>query len=801
MFRQIKKVVILGSGVMGSRIACHFANIGVDVLLLDIIPQELSDSEKLRGLTLDSINVRNRIVNDALESTIKANPAALYYKDFRKFIRIGNFEDNMQDISDADWVLEAVVENLDIKQKVFAQVEKFRKKGTIISSNTSGIPIHLMLDGRSEDFQNHFIGTHFFNPPRYLRLLEIIPTSKTDPALTNFLMQYGDKFLGKTTVLCNDTPAFIANRIGVFSIMAIFQLIEEMNMTIDEIDLLTGPISGRPKSATFRTCDIVGLDTLVKVANNTFQNCTNDEQRDIFIIPSYVEKMVNNNWLGDKTEQGFYKKIKDENSKKILSLNLQTLEYEEKVKSKFASVDAAKPIDDLRKRIKILHQGTDKGAIFLRKLSYKLFSYVSYRIPEIADEIFKIDDALKAGFGWELGPFETWDALGLISTCNEMKEVNIPYATWVDDMIKSDATSFYKIIDDVIHYYDLNSNAYIKSANAYSYLKLDNLRSTKRIWNNSDCSILDIGDSVLNIEFHCKMNAIGAGIIEGMNKAFDMAEDGKCKGIVIGNDAINFSAGANLMFVMMLALEEEWDELNFAIVQFQRTMMRVRYSPVPVVVAPHGLTLGGGCEMCMHADSVQAAAETYIGLVEVGVGLIPGGGGTKETVKRLSDGIKEGDVIFNRLQQAFINIATAKVATSAHEAFAQGIFETYKDKVTLNLSRQIAEAKSNVINMINTGYTMPSQRNDITVLGRSALGTLLAGANSFYLAGYATAHDKKIAEKLAYVMCGGDLSAPTQVNEQYLLDLEREVFLSLLGEKKTLERIQSVLTTGKPLRN
>lgn len=802
MNRIIRKVAVLGSGVMGSRIACHFANIGVKVLLLDIVPKELNDAEKAKGLTVDSPAYRNRIVNADLASTISANPEALYHKGLAKNIRTGNFDDNMQDIADCDWILEAVIENLDIKKSVFEKVEKHRKTGAIVSSNTSGIPIHLMLEGRSEDFQKNFIGTHFFNPPRYLRLLEIIPTAKTDPELTAFLMHYGDLFLGKTTVLCKDTPAFIANRIGVFSIMAIFQLLEQMDLTVDDVDMLTGPVSGRPKSATFRTCDVVGLDTLVKVANNAYQDCKDDEQRDIFKIPAYVQKMVDQKWLGDKTGQGFYKKTKDENGKKvILTLNLKTLEYEPKKKNKFASVETAKPYDDLKKRIQVLHTSKDKGAEFTNKLTQKVASYCSFRIPEISDTIYQIDDALKAGFGWELGPFENWDVLGVETLCKAMQEANVPYAKWIDDMLAAGCKSFYRTENNQLQCYDIATKSYKTIAGKDSFIILENYKPQQVLWHNNDSSIIDIGDGIINIEFHTKMNAIGAGIIEGMNKAFDMAEAGKCQGIIIANEATNFSAGANLMFMMMQAFEEEWDELNFAIRAFQNTMMRVRYNPVPTIVAPRGLALGGGCEMTMHADSVQAAAETYIGLVEVGVGLIPAGGGTKETVKRISDNVREGDVIFNRLQQGFINIATAKVATSAENAYDLNILTRGKDHVTLNLSRQIIDAKNKALQMIEDGYTPLQPANDIQVMGRSALGALLSGAASFNIAGYATAHDRKIAEKLAYVMCGGDLSTPTLVSEQYLLDLEREAFLSLLGEKKTLERIQSVLTTGKPLRN
>ena len=794
--RKIKSVAVLGSGIMGSRLACHFANIGVKVYLLDIVPRDLSEDEK------DKPEARNRIVNAALKTALKSNPSPVYNKQVAKRITTGNFEDNMDWLSKVDWVLEAVIENLKIKKTVFDQVEQHRKPGSLVTSNTSGIPIHMMLGGRSEDFQAHFAGSHFFNPPRYLRLLEIIPTAKTHPEVVDFLMHYGDLFLGKETVLCKDTPAFIANRIGVFSIMAIFHLMEEMGLTIEEIDAVTGPVSGRPKSATFRTSDLVGIDTLVKVAQGVGQNCPNDEAKDLFEIPDFLQKFVDNNWLGDKTGQGFYKKSMDENGKRVIeALNLKTFEYEPKTKPRFESVGAARKEDNVRKRVKILSKGSDKAAKFMQKLNLEVAAYTSMRIPEIADHLYQIDDAMRAGFGWELGPFETWETIGVERMLNLMDTEGFEPASWVKEMVDAGITNFYKSEGGNRYYYDISSKAYKLIPGRESLIVLDDYRSNDLVWGNKGASLHDIGDGVLCLEFHTKMNAIGSEILQGINKSIDIAESQGWKGLVIGNDATNFSAGANLAMMLMLAIEQEYDELNIAINYFQKTVMRLRYSGIPVVLAPHGLTLGGGCEMSLHADSTIAAAETYIGLVEFGAGLIPGGGGTKEFVVRTSDSFYTGDPQLPTLQERFTTIATAKVATSGYEAFDIGVLHTDKDDVVINQSRQIADAKAKVLDMYADGYSMPVQRDDIKVLGRTALGTLYAGIEAFGISGFASEHDQKIARKLAFVMAGGDLSQPTQVSEQYLLDLEREAFLSLLGERKTLERIQHILKTGKPLRN
>ncbi len=799
MNRNIKKVAVLGSGIMGSRIACHFANIGVKVLLLDIVPRELTDEEKKRGLTLEDKQVRNRIVNSSFDSAIKSKPAALYHQDFASRISLGNFDDDMKDIAGCDWVIEVVVENLKIKKLVFDQVEKHRTEGTLITSNTSGIPIHMMLDGRSEDFQKHFCGTHFFNPPRYLQLLEIIPTPKTNQSVVDFLMKYGDLYLGKTTVLCKDTPAFIANRVGIYAILKVIDTMQKMDLTVDQIDKLTGPVIGRPKSATFRTSDVVGLDTLIKVANGLYENLPEDEGRDIFKLPGIVAKLEENNWLGDKTGQGFYKKTKKDGKTEILTLDLKSMEYKPKERASFATLEMTKPVDDLKERFPMLLSGKDKAGEFYRDSFFALFQYVSNRIPEIADELYKIDDAICAGFGWEMGPFETWDSLGVKKTVDKMKEMGYTPNQWVMDMLDAGIDSFYTADKGIRHYYEIREGKYKAVPGADEFIILDNLRENNIVWKNTGSTIFDLGDGVLNVEFHTKMNTLGGEVVEGMNKAFDLAEK-EYRGLVIGNQGAQFSAGANLGMIFMYAIEQEFDEVDFMIRHFQNTMMRVRYSSVPVVVAPHGLTLGGGCEMTMHADLVQAAAETYIGLVEVGVGLIPGGGGTKELTKRVSDGLEAGDVELNALQNAFMNIATAKVATSAEEAREMNILRSV-DRISVNKNRQIADAKSAVLELAEAGYTQPIQASNIKVQGKTGMALFMAGVNGMRMGNYISDHDVKIANKIAYVMCGGDLSYPQEVSEQYLLDLEREAFLSLTGEKKTLERIQAILKGGKPLRN
>lgn len=804
MNRNIRKVAVIGSGVMGSRIACHFAGIGAQVLLLDIAPAALTDAETAKGAKLTDKAVRNRIVNDALQATLKSKPSAVYTKDVATRITTGNIDDDLPKITDCDWVIEAIVERLDIKQQLFTRIEQYRKPGTLITTNTSGIPIHLMNEGRSEDFRKHFCGTHFFNPPRYLRLLEIIPGPDTDPRVLDFLSDYGSRFLGKITVLCKDTPAFIANRVGVFGFMAVFKAMQELGLNIDEIDSLTGTVMGRPKSATFRTGDVVGLDTLVMVAKNLPNNVPNDEARDLFTVPPFIDTMLANKWLGDKTGQGFYKMTKTKGpdgatKKEILTLDLNTMEYVPKKKTRFATIEAAKQIDDLKSRLGTLYSGGDKAGEFYRRFHHLLFAYISNRVPEISDELYKIDDALKAGFGWDIGAFESWDALGVKRVLAKIKEAGMQVAPWVQEMLDAGITTFYKTEKGKRLYYDQRTKKYEPVPGSGNFILLEQL-SENVVWKNSACKLYDIGDDVVNLSWSTKMNTIGGEVLEGLQKAVAIAEE-RYKGLVIANTGPNFTAGANLGLIFMFAIEQEYDELDMAVRMFQASTMRLRYSSIPVVVAPHGLTLGGGCEICLHADAVQAAAESYIGLVEVGVGIIPGGGGTKEMTVRAGDRNIKEDIETNYLQQLFINVGTAKVATSAHEAFENFVLRPGHDAISVNLDRRIGDAKRKALLLWEQGYTQPAPRNDIKVQGRGGLGGLLAGIHGMWRGNYISDHDRLIAEKLAHVMCGGDLSAATTVSEQYLLDLEREAFLSLCGQKKTLERMQSILTIGKPLRN
>jgi 3-hydroxyacyl-CoA dehydrogenase len=788
--RRIKKVAVLGSGIMGSGIACHLANVGLEVLMLDILPTDNKDSN------------RNIVADNALKQAIKSKPAPLYSGAFADRISTGNFEDHLPLIKDVDWIIEVIIERLDIKQSLFEKVELHRKPGTLVSSNTSGIPIHMMASGRSEDFRKHFLGTHFFNPPRYLRLLEIIPTAETDPLVVDFFMDFGSNILGKQTVLCKDTPAFIANRIGVFAMGHIYQLSHELDLNINDVDKLTGPALSRPNTGTFRLGDLVGLDTAVKVIEGIKSNCPEDEMAQAVEMPLFLTHLVDRNWFGNKSGQGFYKKTdrKDEKGKTIIqSLNLNTLEYEDSRKSSLASLEMSKQIEDPEKRMKALFKHEDAGGQLIRQSLGALFAYASKRVPEISDSFYAIDQALKAGFAWDYGPFEYWDIIGLDEGIQAAKDAGYEVADWVLSMKAAGIHNFYKIKDGRKKYFDLKLLAYKSIPGAERHIVLDYYKEQSPVFKNSEVVLHDIGDGVLCLEFTSKMNAIGEGILRGLYECIDIAEDQGWKGLVIGNDSKNFTVGANLMMIAMLAYQQEFDELNMAVNMFQRATMRCRYSKVPVVAATQGYVFGGGCELIMHCDATIASAESYIGLVEVGVGLIPGGAGTKEFAVRLSDSFFEGDVMIPSLIERFKTIAMASVATSAQEAYALG-YLNQKDKILVNSEHRIAEAKKEVLNLADR-YIMPSERSDIYVLGRQGLGALYTAAHSLYLGQYASEHDIKIAKKIAFVLCGGDLTGPQKVSEQYLLDLEREAFLSLCGEQKTLERIQHMLEKGKPLRN
>lgn len=793
--RKIHKVAVLGSGVMGTGIACHMANAGCEVLMLDIVPSGLDKSA--------SDFDRSRIAREALESAVKHKPAPLYLKKFAQRIETGNFQDDIKKIRECDWIIEVIVEDLGIKREMFEKVDEHRRKGSIVSTNTSGIPVHLMLEDRSEDFRQHFLGTHFFNPPRYLALLEIIPTGETLPEVTAFMMDFGTRYLGKETVLCKDTPGFIANRVGVYAMALTYQLSGDLGLTIQEVDRLTGPAIGRPKTGTFRLGDLVGLDVAAKVIEGLRQNCPDDAQIQALEMPVFFQHLLDNKWYGNKSGQGFYKKTEEKDDKGrriILGLNLETHEYEKPGKSELRSLQISKQIDELPRRIKALFGGDDKGARLIRASLGGLFAYVSKRIPEIAEDLYAIDEAMRAGFGWELGPFEYWDVVGIKEGMKAAEEEDFAVAPWVTEMVEAGHTGFYRDVRGKRLYYDPKAADYAPVPGSDTFIHLDRFRHQKSVFSNDEVLVHDIGDQVLCLEFRSKMNAIGEGILRGVQETITIAEEGDWRGLVIGNHAKNFSVGANLMLLAMFAFEEEWDDLALAVRLFQETSMRCRYSSVPVVAATQGFVFGGSCEIAMHCDAVVAAAESYIGLVEVGVGVLPGGGGTKEFAVRTSDKFFEGDVKIPTLIDAFKTIALAQVGTSAHEAFGYGYLQDEKDLIVLNQKENITLAREEILRL-SEHYICPIERNDVEVLGRTGLGALYAAANELYRGNYATDHDIMIARKIAWVLCGGDLSEPQNVTEQYLLDLEREAFLSLMGERKTLERIQYMLENKKPLRN
>lgn len=785
---------------MGSGIACHFANIGMDVLLLDIVPRDLDDNE------INKPSARNRIVDGALKNAIKSKPAPLYSKSFAKRITTGNFEDDFDKIGEADWIIEVVVENLDIKRQIFEKVEKYRKEGSLVSSNTSSIPIYMLAEGRSEDFQKHFAGTHFFNPVRYMPLLEIIPHKGTAPEITDFYMDFGDRYLGKQTVLCKDTPAFIANRIGIMSGIKLFQLTDKYKMRIEEVDAITGTLIDRPNTATFRLQDLVGVDTGEKVSQFVMANAKDDE----FIkslgssaTPKYIEFLLENKWLGRKSGKGFYEKSsqKDENGKSIINaLNLETLEYEPSLKPRLEAIKLAKKIDLIDKRLTALVDGDERENKFLKEYFAALFAYAANRIPEISDDVFSVDDAMRTGYMWGHGPFEYWDLLGLEKGIAIAEECGESIPAWIKEMQDSGVNSFYSLQNGHKKYYDLVSKSYKNVPSAQGLIILDALREQTPIIKNSECTVHDIGDGVMCIEFRSKSNAIGAGIGEAMYGAVSKAEEEGWNGVVIGNNAKNFTVGANLMNVGMIAMQKDFKTLDEMVNNFQQLTMYMRTSRVPVVVATQGYVFGGGCEISMHCDAGVYAAESYIGLVEVGVGLLPGGGGTKEMAVRASDSFFEGDVQIPTLIDHFKPVATASVATSAHEGFEYNLLLHTKDEVCVKTSKNIGVAKEKVLEL-SKGYVAGNKREDITVLGRTGLSALYTAINEFRLGNYMSDYDVEIARKVAFVMCGGDLTGKQQVSEQYLLDLEREAFLSLLGNQKTLDRIQYMLMNNKPLRN
>jgi 3-hydroxyacyl-CoA dehydrogenase len=797
---RLKKVAVLGSGIMGSGIACHLANVGMEVVMLDIVTPDLNDEKS------KSTVERNKLVNSALQKTIKSKPAPLYHKSFASRIKTGNFEDDFQKIAESDWIIEVVVENLKIKKQIFEKVDKYRKKGSLVSSNTSSIPINLLAQDRSDDFKKSFCGTHFFNPARYLRLLEIIPTNDTLQGVTDFFMEFGKVILGKQTVLCKDTPAFIGNRIGVMSATEMTLLTEKYNFGIEEVDAMTGSLIGRPSTATFRLQDLVGLDTGDNVSRFVAENVKNDNYIDQLKDrpePKFMKFLLKKKFLGNKTGKGFYEKTskRDKNGKSIINaLNIKTLKYEPAIRPKIDFIKASKGIGLMNKRLQYIVEGDTIYSQFFAEYFGQLFSYAAARVPEISDQYFPIDDAMRTGYFWDFGPFEYWDLIGFELGITLIEKVGAEVPQWITKMAASGKKHFYKFEDGKKKYYNISSNDYVVIPGMESFLILDSFRSQTPLIKNSESVVHDIGDGVLCFEFTGKSNSIGQGVGKALIEALKIAEEENWKGIVIGNNAKQFSVGANLMEIGMVAMQKQFDQLERFVDNFQQINMKIRTSKIPIVVATQGYVFGGGCEIAMHCDGGIYASESYIGLVEVGVGLLPGGGGTKEFALRASDDFFDGDVQSPTLINYFKSIATAAVSTSAYEAFDLNYLKKGRDEVCINTNLNIGLAKEKVLELAKN-YIPPSARDDIQVLGRAGMGVLYSAINEFRMGEYMSDYDVEIARRIAYVLCGGDLTSSQQVSEQYLLDIEREGFMSLLGNQKTLDRIQYLLMNNKPLRN
>ncbi|WAA09928.1 3-hydroxyacyl-CoA dehydrogenase/enoyl-CoA hydratase family protein [Fervidibacillus albus] len=794
LVKQINKAAVIGSGVMGSSIAAHLANVGIPTLLLDIVPKELTEEERTKGLTLDHPIVRNRIVEMNRKKLLKQKPAPLMAKENIELIETGNLADDLDRLKEADWIIEVVVENLNVKKSVFEKVDQYRKEGSIVSSNTSGISIRAMAEGRSTDFKKHFLGTHFFNPPRYLKLLEMIPTKDTSEDVINYMKNFCEDVLGKGVVFAKDTPNFIANRIGTYGLLITLEEMVKGGYSVGEVDSVTGPLIGRPKSATFRTLDVVGIDTFIHVANNVYEQVDGEEKK-IFATPKLLKEMVDRGWLGAKSGQGFYLK----KGKEIFELNPETMDYEPRKKLKTASMEMAKQQKGSKGKIKTVIYGDDRAGKLLWNIFAPTLLYTGQLAYEIADDIQAVDDAMKWGFGWEMGPFETWDVIGLETSVQKMKEQGLEVPHWIEEMIETGFKTFYKEENGKRYFYHKGEYKQVRQNEKAIHLQL--LKKEKGvIHKNTGASLIDIGDEVALLEFHSKNNAIGLDILQMINKSIEEVEK-NYKGLVIANEGKNFCVGANIALMLMEAQDENFFELDIVIRQFQQAMMNIKYSSKPVVVAPHQMTLGGGAEVSLPATRIQASPETYMGLVEVGVGLIPGGGGTKELYSKLLNGMPKG-VKFNLQEVAnrvFETIAMAKVSTSAKEAQENG-FLNELDGISKNPDHRIFDAKQLVLNLYEKGYTPPVKKK-IPVVGETGYATLLLGAQNMHLSGYISDYDLHIAKKLAYVVAGGKVPYGTEVDEQYLLDLEREAFLSLIGEQKTQMRMQHMLLKGKPLRN
>ncbi|HEY1470788.1 MAG TPA: 3-hydroxyacyl-CoA dehydrogenase NAD-binding domain-containing protein [Candidatus Acidoferrum sp.] len=803
MTSRIQKTVVLGAGTMGARIAAHFANAGLSCLLLDIVPKGATQAD------------RNKLAQAGIDAAKKSKPAAFFSPSLASRITIGNFEDDLPRIADADWIIEAVAENLEIKRNLLAKVAQFRKPGSIVTTNTSGLPVHLIAEGLPEEFQQHWAGTHFFNPPRYMKLVEIIPGPKTSAEVVSTLSDFCDRHLGKGVVVAKDTPNFIANRIGTYSMLNTLRLMLQLGMTIEEVDACTGPAVGWPKSATFRTADIVGLDVLVHVVKNIYETAPHDESREAYQVPAFVEEMLKRNWLGDKTGQGFYKRVKGSAEKEILTLDIDKMDYRPRAKARFASIEAGKAVEGTRERLRALitplfeGQKTDKAQQFIWGGLSEMCLYAGRRIPEISDRIVDIDRAMKWGFAWELGPIETVDALGLAAFAQQIKKEGRALPAVFEKALSAGRKSLYESEKGVASVFDFATAGSSKVEEPAGVLILKNLKDAgKEVERNSGASLIDLGDGVICCEFHSKMNAIGSDLIAMIHKGIKRL-DSDFDAMVIANQATNFSVGANLMLVLVGAQEQEWDELHMAVKQFQNVNLAIKYAPKPVVVAPQGMALGGGCEIGLHAAKIHAAAEAYIGLVEVGVGLIPGGGGTKEMLIRANENAASGDDLdlFHTLRPIFESIATAKVGTSAEECRELGYLRR-TDTYSMNRDRLVADAKQTALALARSGWKPAAaswregaQTTQIKVLGESFLAAAKLAIHMMVRGGYASDYDAHVARKLANILAGGALSAPQFVSEQYVLDLEREAFVSLCGEKQTQQRIAHTLKTGKPLRN
>ncbi len=816
MKRRIEKAVVLGAGTMGSRIAAHFANAGLPCILLDIVPPNLPADAP--------VGERNKIVRAGLDAAKKSKPAAFFTAALAEKMAIGNFDDDLARCAEADWIIEVVAENLEIKRKLLARVAQFRKPGAIVTTNTSGLPVHLIAEGMSEEFQQHWAGTHFFNPPRYLKLVEVIPGPKTSSEVVESLSEFCDRRLGKGVVVAKDTPNFIANRIGTFSMLNALRLMGTLGMTVEEVDACTGPAVGWPKSATFRTADIVGLDVLVHVVKNIYETAPGDESREMYKVPALVEEMAKRGWLGDKTGQGFYKKVKGEGEKEILTLDVNTMEYRARQKAKFASLEMGKAIEDTRERLRALvgpvleGQKGDKAQQFLWGALSEMCLYAARRVPEISDNVVDVDRALRWGFAWELGPFEIIDAIGLKAFAGQVQKEGRELPAVIEKVLASGRKGFYASEKGTTTVFDIGNGTSKKVEEPEGIIILKSLKDAGReVERNSGASLIDLGDGVVCCEFHAKMNAIGADLIAMLHKGLKRLET-DFDAMVIANQAVNFSVGANLMLVLVGAQEQEWDELHMAVKQFQNINLAIKYAPKPVVAAPQGMALGGGCEVSLHAAKIQAAAEAYIGLVETGVGLIPGGGGTKEMLIRANERAggtgsspffsPESDLdLFHALKPVFEAIAMAKVGTSAEECRDLGYLRR-EDGVSLNRDRLVADAKEAALALVRGGYKPlaatwqeGAQTTQIKVLGEQFLAGAKLAIHMMLRGGYASEYDAHVGRKLANILAGGALTSPQLVSEQYVLDLEREAFVSLCGEKKTQERIAHTLKTGKPLRN